>query len=188
MIAGLGNPGLRYKNTRHNAGFMAIDYLSQKWGVKLSKGRGLSQIGETTEYGAKVVLAKPQTYMNRSGQAIKELMDYYKIPADRILVIYDDMDVELGKIRIRKKGGPGSHNGMKSVIHRLETENFPRIRIGIGNAARDDAIDYVLGRFKKEEKEAAFAGIESAALAAEQIVKEGIDAAMNKFNGNKNIE
>ncbi|HPJ23236.1 MAG TPA: aminoacyl-tRNA hydrolase [Clostridia bacterium] len=183
IVIGLGNPGLKYRKTRHNMGFMAIDYLSQKLSAQVRKSRCFSLVGETTYKGHKVILAKPQTYMNKSGEATSELLGYYGLGIENIIVIYDDMDVDLGKIRIRKKGGAGSHNGMKSMLYHLQDENFIRIRVGISSGHEGDAISYVLGRLRKPEQDAAFEGIEKAALSVMEIIENGIDAAMNKYNG-----
>ena len=133
--------------------------------------------------GEKRILVKPQTYMNLSGQCIKTFMDFYKIPIENVLVIYDDMDVEIGSIKLRKKGGPGTHNGAKSVVHELVSEDFPRIRVGIGKPVDEyDAIDYVIGQVEEETYEKLKVGIDKAADAVEEFLKNGIDNAMNKFN------
>ena len=182
LIAGLGNPGIRYKKTRHNMGFMALDYVSEKFSVKVKKLRCRALTGEFNIGGTKVILAKPQTYMNASGESIRDLLDYYGLSTDHLIVIYDDMDIPLGKVRIRKKGGSGTHNGMKSILYQLESENFARIRIGISANGEEDTIRYVLSKFTREQREPAFEGIEKAVLAVEEIIKNGIDAAMNKYN------
>ena len=182
LIAGLGNPGLRYRKTRHNMGFMAVDYVSEKFSIKVKKQRCRALTGETNIDGVKVILAKPQTFMNSSGESIRDLLAYYNLTAENLIVIYDDMDILLGKTRIRKNGGSGSHNGMKSILYHLETENFTRIRIGISASDGENTVRYVLSRFTKGQRKAAFAGIENAVEATVEIVKNGVDAAMNKYN------
>lgn len=132
LIVGLGNPEGEYSNTRHNMGFDAINHLSQKLNITVTKEKFKALYGDGMINNEKVILLKPQTYMNLSGEAIIKFKDFYKIPAENIIVIYDDIDVDVGKIKIRKKGGPGTHNGMKSVVEELQTEDFPRIRVGIG--------------------------------------------------------
>ena len=133
LIVGLGNPEEEYARTRHNMGFDTINKISEEHNIKVNKTKFNSLYGTGTIAGEKVILVKPQTYMNLSGEAVRDFMNFYKIPADKILVIYDDLDIEPGIIKIRKKGGPGTHNGMKSVVNEIKTENFPRIRVGIGN-------------------------------------------------------
>lgn len=183
LIIGLGNPGLKYRKTRHNMGFMVVDYLSEKLACAVKKSRSQAQVGETIYKGSKLILAKPQTYMNRSGESAVELLGYYNLEIENLIVIYDDMDVDIGKIRIRKKGGSGTHNGMKSMLYHLQDENFIRIRVGISPGGEMDAVSYVLGKFGKSEHKQAFEGIEKAANSVLEIVQSGIDAAMNKFNG-----
>lgn len=183
LIVGLGNPGKQYENTRHNVGFSTIDYLSDKYNIKLSK------IGFKAAYGdgfideTRVVLVKPQTFMNLSGESVREIVNWYKIPLERVIVIYDDIDLELGKIRVRPKGSAGTHNGMKSIIYQLQEENFPRIRVGIGRPPEKwDLADYVLSRFPKEDWEIIFKSIEKAAEAAIMVTKSGTEKAMNRYN------
>lgn len=163
-------------------GFMALDYVSEKFSVKVKKLKCRALTGEINIDGAKVILAKPQTYMNASGESIRELLAYYNLTTDNLIVIYDDMDIPLGKVRIRKKGGAGTHNGMKSLLYHLKTENFIRIRIGINANEGEDTIRYVLSKITKDQRKEAFTGIEKAAQASVEIVKNGINAAMNKFN------
>jgi PTH1 family peptidyl-tRNA hydrolase len=143
IIAGLGNPGKEYANTRHNSGYMALEYLAEKLNVKLNKLKFNSVYGETSVNGEKVMLVKPVTYMNRSGLALGEIIRFYKVPTENLIVIYDDIDIPLGTLRIRPKGSAGTHNGMKSIISSLGSE-FPRIRIGIGRNQDMDLADYVL--------------------------------------------
>ena len=183
LIVGLGNPDAEYDNTRHNMGFNAINGISEKYNIKLKKNKfqGLFEIGEIE--GQKVILVKPQTYMNLSGNCVKEIVDFYKIEKENIIIIYDDMDIEPGKIKIRKKGSSGGHNGIKSIIQMLGTDEFPRIRIGIGKPEhKGDEINYVIGAIPDEEKKLLIQGVEKAEKALIEILKNGIDIAMNKFN------
>ena len=154
LIIGLGNPEEEYSHTRHNMGFDTINHLSKKYGIEVTKKKFKSLYGTGIIEGEKVILLKPQTYMNLSGDAIIEAMDYYDIEIEDLIIIYDDMDIEKGKIKIRKKGGAGSHNGMKSVVENLQTEEFTRIRVGIGRPQHEyDAMNYVIGKISKEEQE-----------------------------------
>lgn len=184
VIAGLGNPGNKYGSTRHNVGFGAVDILSRKYGIKVDRLRHKALIGDGAINGKRVLLVKPQTFMNLSGESIREISEWYKLPAENIIVIYDDVDLPLGAIRVRPKGSSGTHNGMKSVIYQLQSEDFPRIRIGIGKAPEGwELADYVLGRFSGAEAEVIARSIEMAAEAAAVIVTEGVNAAMNLYNG-----
>lgn len=184
VVAGLGNPGTKYANTRHNVGFDTINLLSDKYGIKVSKIKYKALVGDGTIKGEKVLLAKPQTYMNLSGESLREIMEWYKIPASRLIVIYDDVDLPLGKVRIRPKGSSGSHNGMKSVIYQLQTDEFPRIRIGIDKAPEGwELADYVLSRFNADERIVVNNSIIKAAEAAAAIIASGVDTAMNIYNG-----
>ena len=183
LIIGLGNPEEEYSKTRHNMGFNTINKLAQKYNIKITKTKyeGLYETGEIE--GQKVILIKPQTYMNLSGNCVKQFVDFYKVEKENILVIYDDMDIEPGTIKIRKKGSAGGHNGMKSIIQMLGTEEFPRIRIGIGRPEHNgDEINYVIGAIPKEEIPKLEEGTEKAKEAIIEILKNGIDKAMNKFN------
>lgn len=183
LIVGLGNPEEEYSNTRHNMGFNTINELAKRYNINVSKKKfkGLYEICNIE--GKKVILLKPQTFMNLSGESIKEIVEYYNIPIEKIIVIYDDMDIEKGSIKIRKKGGAGSHNGMKSIIENLNTEDFARIRIGIGKPENNyDKINYVIGNLSKEEREALKVGVEKAAEAVIEILKNSVEIAMNKFN------
>lgn len=183
-VVGLGNPGRQYAKTRHNVGFDVIDYLAERHNVTVSKMKFNAVYGEALIDNQKVLLIKPLTYMNRSGESIIHFHKYYKIPIENIIVIYDDTDIKLGSIRIRPKGSAGSHNGMKSVIYHLQDDNFPRIRIGIGQKREgQDLADYVLGRFSKEERELIDEAIERAAVATEMIITNGVNKAMNEYNG-----
>lgn len=183
LIVGLGNPENEYANTRHNMGFNVINEFSKKKHIEVTKSKfkGLYETGIIE--GKKVILLKPQTFMNSSGESIKEIVEFYNIEPKEIIIIYDDIDVEQGKIKIRKQGGPGSHNGMKSVIKELGTTEFARIRVGIGKPIyKNDMINYVIGKVPKEEQEILAKGVEKATEALEEILKNNIDIAMNKFN------
>lgn len=183
LIVGLGNPEPDYNRTRHNMGFDVINKIAKKYEIDISKNKFNGLYGNGIIEGEKVILLKPQTFMNLSGQCIKPFADFYKIPIENVLIIYDDMDVEIGKIKIRKQGGPGTHNGAKSVVHELTSEGFPRIRVGIGKPVDEyDAVDYVIGKIDDKTYEKLEEGIEKAAEAASEYLKNGIDIAMNKFN------
>ena len=187
IIAGLGNPGKRYENTRHNVGFDAIDELVDRYRIPGSGISHKAMVGKGIMEGQKVLLAKPLTYMNLSGEAIRGLVDYYKIdPEAELLVIYDDISLEPGNIRIRKKGSAGGHNGIKSIIAQLGTQNFQRIRIGVGEKPKNwDLADYVLGTFGKEDRPLVEEALGNAAEAAAMIIQGKIDEAMNRFNRTK---
>jgi len=183
LIIGLGNPEEEYSKTRHNMGFNTINKLAQKYNIEVNKSKfqGLYEI--TMIEGQKVILIKPQTYMNLSGNCVQEFVKFYKIENQNILVIYDDMDIEPGQIKIRKQGGPAGHNGMKSIIQKLGTEEFSRIRIGIGRPKHNgDEINYVIGAIPTEEIPKLEEGTEKAKDAIIEILKNGINSAMNKFN------
>ena len=183
LIIGLGNPEPEYAYTRHNMGFDVINRIAKEYEIEISRNKFDGLYGQGIIEGEKVILLKPQTYMNLSGKSIKQFIDFYKIENDHILVIYDDMDVEVEKIKIRKKGGPGSHNGMKSVVHELITDDFPRIRVGIGRPIDEyDAIDYVIGKLEEDEYSKLEIGIEKAKEAVIEYIKNGIDSTMNKYN------
>lgn len=183
LIVGLGNPEEEYSKTRHNMGFDVINKIAELYNMQLNKIKfqGLYENGLIEN--KKAILIKPQTFMNLSGNCVKEIVDFYKIDKDNILVIYDDMDIEPGQIKIRKKGSAGGHNGMKSIIQKLGTEEFARIRIGIGRPKHNgDEINYVIGAIPEEEILLLEEGCEKAKEAAIEILKNGIDIAMNKFN------
>lgn len=183
LIVGLGNPEEDYSKTRHNMGFNVVNKIAKKYGIEINKKKFDSLYGEGIIENKKVILLKPQTYMNLSGKAIIQAANFYKIPLENICVIYDDMDIELGIIKIRKKGGAGSHNGMKSVVAELNSEDFARIRVGIGTPKfKDDSINYVIGAIPEEEVKVLDEGTTKAADAMISILKDGIDNAMNKFN------
>jgi len=184
IIAGLGNPGREYDMTRHNIGFEVIDYLADKYNVKVNKLKFKSLFCEIKVGGEKVYLIKPQTFMNLSGEAIREFSAFYKIPTENIIIINDDISLEAGKIRLRRKGSAGGHNGLKSIIYQLNSDEFPRIKMGVGapKHADYDLADYVLGRFTKEEIPVLEDAIIRASKAAEEIISRGIDSAMNKYS------
>ncbi len=184
LIVGLGNPGKKYETTRHNAGFMCIDKLSQKENVDIKKVKFHALIGECYIDSNKVIVMKPQTMMNNSGQAIKECAQFYKIPNENIIVIYDDISLEPGKLRIRRKGSAGGHNGIKSIIAHLGSENFPRVKIGVGAKPHPDydLVDWVLGSFPKNDLKLIDESCENAYNAIKIIMRGDIDGAMSKYN------
>ena len=183
LIIGLGNPEEEYSKTRHNMGFNAINKIAEKYEIEMKQTKFNGIYGSGNIEGEKVMLIKPQTYMNLSGKCVKEFLDFYKIEKEKMIIIYDDMDVEPGKIKIRKQGSAGSHNGMKSIISEIQTQEFPRIRIGIGRPIHEnDKINYVIGNIPEEEMEKLEEGIEKAKEATIDILAKGIDHAMNKFN------
>ena len=183
IIIGLGNPGSRYDNTRHNVGFETIDVISGKYGIKIAKLRHKALLGDGDIEGHRVLLVKPQTFMNLSGESVRDIVDWYKVPTSNIIIIYDDIDIPIGKIRVRPKGSSGTHNGMRSVIYQLQSDEFPRIRIGIGKPPEGwDLADYVLSKFSGDDAKIIQESISKAAEAAVAVIKCGIDAAMNAFN------
>ena len=184
IIAGLGNPTSQYEGTRHNAGFDVIDVLAEKYNISVDARKCRAFCGKGVIAGQKVLLVKPQTYMNLSGESVGGIVNYYKIdPESDLLVIYDDISLDVGQLRIRKKGSAGGHNGIKSIIAHLGTTVFPRIKVGVGEKPKNyDLADYVLGHFSKQERELMEEGYEHASDAVEQIVQGEIEAAMNVFN------
>ena len=184
IIAGLGNPGTQYENTRHNCGFMAAETLADIYKTPLKRLRFKSLTGEISIGGKRCLVMKPTTFMNNSGDAVEEAAVFYKIPPERILVIYDDISLDVGRLRIRWKGSDGGNNGMKSIILRLNSDNFPRIRIGVGKKPNKDydLADWVLSRFTKEEGEKLETALSNSAKAAELIVEGKINEAMNIYN------
>lgn len=184
IIVGLGNPKAEYKNTRHNMGFDVIDVLADKEGINMDIKKHKAICGKGTICGKKVILAQPQTFMNLSGQSVAELVNYYKIdPVTELIVVYDDIDLDPGQLRVRKQGSAGGHNGMKSVIGSIGTQDFTRIRVGVGAKPKEyDLADYVLGHFTKEEREVVDKAIISASEAVKVILTEGTDIAMNRYN------
>ncbi|MDI6600394.1 MAG: aminoacyl-tRNA hydrolase [Thermoanaerobacteraceae bacterium] len=180
IVVGIGNPGREYAMTRHNIGFMVVDELTARYNVSFKeKFKGL--IGETIIGNEKVLLVKPLTYVNNSGHCVLDTVSFYKLSPQDIIVICDDINLPLGKIRIRKKGSDGGHNGMKSIIYNINSEDFPRVRIGI-DSPQYDMVSHVLGRFTEEEMAVMKDSIKKAADSVECIVKDGIDTAMNRYN------
>lgn len=184
IIAGLGNPGKQYAQTRHNVGFDTIDILADKYNISVDTKKHKALCGKGMIEGQKVVLAKPQTFMNLSGESVRELVDFYKIdPEEELIVIYDDISLEPGKIRIRKKGSAGGHNGIKNIIAQLGTQNFQRIKVGVGEKPKGwDLADYVLGHFSKEDRGLVDDALKRVAGAVELMVQGEVDQAMNQFN------
>ncbi len=182
IVVGLGNPGKKYENTKHNVGFITLDFLAEKNDIKINKIKHKALVGEGTVSGQKVLLVKPQTYMNLSGNSVREVMEYYKVEPEQLIVIYDDVDLPMGRLRIRKKGSAGTHNGMKSIIYDLQEEGFPRVRIGIGKERKMSLAGYVLGGFAKEERILMENAVERAAKAIECMLEKGIDTAMGEYN------
>ncbi len=182
MIVGLGNPGKQYEFTRHNAGFLCLDYLAAKHNIKVNKIKFKSLVGEGNIGGEKVILLKPTTYMNLSGEAVVQAAGFYKIDVSDIIVVYDDISLPLGSLRIRERGSAGSHNGMKNIIYLLGKDNFPRIRLGVGANGDRDLADYVLGKFSKEELKDFSASVEDAVDAISYMLKGDTQKAMNLYN------
>lgn len=184
LIVGLGNPGAKYEMTRHNAGFLAVDLLAVKENLNIKKLKYHALIGDAVINGKKCLVMKPQTFMNNSGEAVGEAARFYKIPPERVIVISDDFSFDVGQIRIKRKGSAGGHNGLKSIIAHLGSENFPRIKVGVGKKPSEDydIIDWVLGRFPKELEKDLKSALENAVDALPYIVNEEIDKAMNLFN------
>jgi len=182
LIVGLGNPGRKYARNRHNAGFLAVDRLARRHGLSFARQKGKAKIAEGRIAGQRAILAKPQTYMNLSGEAVAALVRFFKIPADRVLVVYDDLDLPLARLRLRPDGGSGGHKGLKSIAERLGTQAFPRLRIGIGRPVHGDPMDFVLQDFTVEEWIDMDGALDRAASAIEHWLAHGIDAAMNVFN------
>ena len=184
LIAGLGNPSKNYEGTRHNIGFTMIDAIGEKFGIDVTTKKHKALVGRGIIDGMRVILAKPQTYMNLSGESLRELVNYYKIDEEHeLLVIYDDISLDVGQLRIRKKGSAGGHNGIKNIIANLGTDVFPRIKIGVGEKPKKyDLADYVLGHFSKEDRELMEEGYDRADHAVGMILNGEIEAAMNQYN------
>lgn len=187
IIVGLGNPDKQYEGTRHNVGFDVIDAIAEKYNISMDTKKHRAYVGKGIIDGFKVILAKPQTYMNLSGESVWSLVDFYKIvPEDELLIIYDDVSLDVGQLRIRKKGSAGGHNGIKSIIAHLGSSEFPRIKVGVGEKPKEyDLADYVLGKFSKADREIMEEGYQNAVKAASLIVQGEIDQAMNEFNKKK---
>lgn len=184
LIVGLGNPGMQYENTRHNAGFLCVDALCRDIGLTLTKHKFDAVFGDTEICGKRVIVAKPQTYMNNSGTAVSAISRFYKIPTDRIIVIFDDISLPVGNIRIRRKGSAGGHNGIKDIIELLGTEDIMRIKVGVGAKPNSDydLKDWVLGKMPKDQADDFCRAFNSAAAAVKEIIARGIDSAMNKYS------
>lgn len=187
VIAGLGNPGRKYAKTRHNVGFDTLDVLADRYRIDVSAEKFKALVGTGAIEGQKVILVKPQTFMNLSGDSLRMVCDFYKIdPEEELIVIYDDISLEPGQIRIRPKGSAGGHNGVKNIIARLGTEEFPRVKVGVGEKPKGwDLADYVLSRFSSEDRKVMDESVKLAAEAVVAIMTQGTDAAMNKYNGKK---
>ena len=185
MIVFLGNPGARYEGTRHNAGWSVGDVIASRCSVRIDRLRSRALTARCTYGGREVLLVKPQTYMNLSGEAVRPLADYYRIPYDHILAVSDEIALAPGKIRLRPSGSAGGHNGLRSIIQNLGTDRFPRLRLGVGSPPHPDydLADWVLGSFHGEDAETMRRAAEKAADAAECCLRDGIDSAMNRFNG-----
>jgi peptidyl-tRNA hydrolase, PTH1 family len=189
LIVGLGNPGREYQNNRHNVGFKQIDKLAEKLGVRFTRLESKALVTRAEYRGQRVILAKPQTYMNLSGQAVRALTRFYKLPLSNLIVAYDDVDLPFGSLRLRSKGGAGGQKGMASIIEQLGTQEFSRLRIGIDRPpGRMDAAAYVLQNFSPSEQEILLATLERGVQALFVFMNEGIEAAMNQFNGTQNGE
>ena len=186
IIAGLGNHTREYEKTRHNVGFEVIDVLADMLGTTVEEKKFKGCYGRGIIGGEKVLLLKPQTFMNLSGESIRAASDFYKVDPEHIIIIYDDISLDVGQLRIRKKGSAGGHNGIKNIIAHLGTQEFPRIKVGVGDKPKKmDLADYVLSRFSKEDRAAMEDAFKEAAKAVEVMITEGMDTAMNQFNGHK---
>ncbi|OOM73933.1 aminoacyl-tRNA hydrolase [Clostridium sp. BL-8] len=184
LIVGLGNPGKEYEDTRHNIGFKVIDNIAKEYNIEINRQKFKGVYGEGFINNNKVMLLKPTTYMNLSGESVREVVDFYNLENSEVLVIYDDISLEIGKLRIRDKGSAGGHNGIKSIIAHLGSDIFPRIKVGIGQP-NVDLVKYVLGRFTKEEMTILSESIDASTKAAEEIIRSDVKTAMNQFNGFK---
>ncbi len=184
MVVGLGNPGKDYEFTRHNAGFLTVDHIAAEQNIEIKKLKYKALIGDTAIAGHRCLLVKPQTFMNNSGEAVREIAQFYKIPPEKIIVIFDDISLPCGKLRIRRKGTDGGHNGIKSIIYHLNSDNFPRIKVGVGAKPHPDynLADWVLSNFKKDEMEELKKAITKATEVLPHILDGDIDKAMNKAN------
>ena len=186
IIAGLGNPTKTYEGTRHNIGFDMIDAIADKYNIDVSTKIHMALTVKGRIDGVPVILAKPQTYMNLSGESIRDIADFYKIPAENIIIIYDDISLEVGQLRIRKKGSAGGHNGIKNIIAHLVTQEFPRFKVGIGSKPEGwDLADYVLSKYSKAERECLRDAQQDVVGAAALMVHDDVDGAMNQYNGKK---
>lgn len=183
---GFGNPEPEYSKTRHNVGFDAVNYISEKYNIEIKKKEFDSLMGSGIINGEKIILMKPQTYMNESGKAVIQAMNFYKLPIENLIVIYDDIDIDEGIVKIRKKGGPGTHNGMRSLMEYLNNANFPRVRIGTGKPVfKELLIQHVIEKLSDEKYKIYVPAIEKAGNAAVDIIEKGVDLAMNLNNGSE---
>ena len=187
LIVGLGNPGKEYERTRHNCGFRALDLLANKLGCKVDKGKFQGLYGQVSYGGVKLLLLKPMTYMNLSGDSVREICSFFKVAPEKVIVICDDIALETGKLRIRAKGGAGGHNGLKSIIYNLKSEEFTRVRMGVGAPKTDqwDLADFVLAKFSKDDIPVMENAIKNAVDAISDIINKDVQYAMNKYNGMK---
>ncbi len=184
LVVGLGNPGREYEDTRHNIGFKVVDNIAKEYNIEINRQKFKGTYGEGFIDGEKVILLKPTTYMNLSGESVREVVDFYNLDNEDVLVIYDDISLEIGTLRIREKGSAGGHNGIKSIIAHLGSEVFPRIKVGVGQPA-GDLVKHVLGKFTKEETDVLSESINVSTKAAKEIIKTDTKTAMNQFNGFK---
>ena len=184
LVVGLGNPGKQYEMTRHNIGFEVLDYISKEYTIKINKIKHKGLLGEGVIQGERILFLKPQTYMNLSGESVREVACFYKIPVENIIIIYDDISLPTGSVRIRKKGSAGGHNGIKSIIYQLASDDFPRIKLGVGapRHADYDLKDYVLGHFAKEEADDIISAVKSVPDIITCIIHDGCDKAASKYN------
>lgn len=184
LIVGLGNPGLQYEKTRHNVGFMAVDKLANDYNTEFNKHKMDAVFGECKIGDKRIIIAKPQTYMNLSGKAVSQIASFYKIPTDKIVVLFDDISLDVGKLRIRRKGSHGGHNGMKDIIELMGTDEITRVKIGVGAKPHPDydLKDWVLGTFPKEQQSNLETALSNASKAVALIITKGTDSAMNKYN------
>jgi len=183
VIVGLGNPGKEYEETRHNTGFMVLDALAEKYNIDVKKVKCKALLGQGDINGEKVILVKPQTFMNLSGQAVAEVLNFYKVDKENFVVICDDIDLPVGKLRVKERGSAGTHNGVKSIVSSLGTTEFKRVKVGVGKQRQgEDLVNHVLGRFSKEDRVVLDEAIEKAVGAVETVIAKGVAAAMNEFN------
>ena len=184
LIVGLGNPGSQYEDTRHNIGFKVVDNIAKEYNIEINRQKFKGMCGEGFINGEKVILLKPSTYMNLSGESIREVVDFYKLSNEDLVVIYDDISLDVGRLRIREKGSAGGHNGIKSIIAHLGTDIFPRIKVGVGQP-NVDLVNYVLGKFTKEEMEVLSESIDASTIAVREMLSSDVKTAMNIYNGFK---
>lgn len=185
LVAGLGNPGMQYEGTRHNAGFAALDHLAAKYGVAIDRAKFKALCGQANIAGKRVLLLKPQTFMNLSGEAVAAAAHFYKLPVTRILVLFDDISLPVGRLRVRRKGSAGGHNGIKSIIEQCGSSDFPRVKIGVGNKPRPDydLAKWVLGRMAETDRPTFAEALDHAVGAVEELLQNGTGSAMNIYNG-----